>query len=121
MGGLEFVHPALRERIEWIQSVARYYGVDTVVTSGYRSFAEQSALYEARGSNPYPVSPPGCTSHELGLAVDLVATQPQYQAGLQYLGSYAGLYSPPQDPIHFSLLSPTDLVAYKAAVCGAQP
>ena len=33
------------------------------VTSGYRSDAEQQRLWNNRGSNPYPVAPPGTSNH----------------------------------------------------------
>jgi hypothetical protein len=41
------------------------------VTSGFRSYAEQAALYANRANNPYPVAAPGTSDHETGDAADV--------------------------------------------------
>lgn len=100
------VHPALAARINWIQRVSAAYGLATTVTSGYRTYEEQRELYENRGTNPFPVAPPGCSTHEYGLAVDLVANpyRPEYQNWLGSLGRYLGLVWRREDPVHFQIV-----------------
>lgn len=43
---------------------ARKRGWTGRVSSGFRSFAEQTRLWNNRHSNPYPVAPPGSSNHE---------------------------------------------------------
>jgi hypothetical protein len=72
------------------------------VVSGYRSREQQEALWERRGSNPYPVAAPGSSLHERGLAVDV----PRGFVGeLLTVADEAGLCHPlPQsDPVHFTV------------------
>lgn len=45
-------------------------GVRPTVTSTYRSYDEQRALYSNRATNPYPVNRPGDSAHNYGLAID---------------------------------------------------
>lgn len=47
------------------------YGSSIPIVSAYRSYAEQAALYANRGSNPWPVAPPGTSNHGWGKAVDI--------------------------------------------------
>jgi uncharacterized protein YcbK (DUF882 family) len=70
------------------------------VVSGYRSPAEQEALWERRGSNPYPVAPPGRSLHERGLAVDVPRG---FVDDLLTVADDAGLCQPlpATDPVHF--------------------
>ena len=41
------------------------------ITSGLRTTAEQQALWDARGSNPFPVARPGTSNHEHGNSADV--------------------------------------------------
>ena len=70
------------------------------VVSGYRSRAQQEALWERRGSNPYPVAAPGSSLHERGLAVDVPRG---FVDELLSVADQAGLCHPlPRtDPVHF--------------------
>ncbi|MGH9184068.1 MAG: hypothetical protein ACRDZ9_09755 [Acidimicrobiales bacterium] len=72
------------------------------VTSGWRSGAEQRALYRGRAGNPFPVARPGTSSHERGRAVDVAGG---IVADLARLGPAVGLCRPlPEtDPVHFEL------------------
>lgn len=72
------------------------------VTSGFRSIAEQRALWARRHTNPYPVAPPGTSMHGRGLAVDVPRS---FVPLLLRVGRQAGLCQPyPRtDPIHFEL------------------
>lgn len=70
-----------------------------LVVSGYRSPAEQAALWARRFSNPFPVAPPGSSAHERGLAVDLTEADAAAVAGLG-----VGLCRPfANDPVHLEL------------------
>jgi len=76
-------------------------GEPVPVVSGYRSPATQASLWANRGSNPYPVAPPGSSMHEKGLAVDVpLAFVPRLAA----VAAQAGLCHPhADDPIHFEV------------------
>ena len=72
------------------------------VTSGFRSRAEQAALYANRASNPYPVAVPGTSRHETGQAVDVPVS---FVPRLLSVAAQVGLCQPyPRtDPVHFEL------------------
>jgi LAS superfamily LD-carboxypeptidase LdcB len=76
------------------------YGL--AVTSGFRSFAEQTWLWEHRDSNQYPVARPGTSRHETGLAIDISGSQAEQIAALNGI---SGLCRPLPvlDPVHFEL------------------
>lgn len=65
---LAHVNPTLRYRLE---AVAKDLGVTITATSGYRSRAQQQALYNlyVEGKGPLAAKP-GSSNHEKGLAVD---------------------------------------------------
>ena len=81
-------------------------GRSVPVVSGYRSRAEQEALWQARHLNPYPVAQPGTSLHEAGLAIDVPAS---FLPTMLMVAVEAGLCQPlPQtDPIHFEPCPPT--------------
>lgn len=68
--------PALRPH--FIELVAAIQGLDPTarVTSSRRSRAEQTRLYRRylAGKSRYPVAPPGRSKHELGRAIDIIAS-----------------------------------------------
>jgi hypothetical protein len=70
--------------------------------SGYRSLAEQTALWERRGTNPFPVARPGTSMHERGLAIDVPRA---FVPVLRRVAAQAGLCDPlpTTDPVHFEL------------------
>lgn len=93
----------------WIIPILKYArrkGWKGKVQSGYRTFAEQSALYNGRASNSNPVAKPGSSNHEKsvypGGAVDVtdavtldrILKASQYRDVLVWAGS--------KDPVHFS-------------------
>ena len=91
--------PGLRAALD---RAGELLGRPVPVTSGYRSPAEQRALWLRRASNPFPVAVPGSSMHERGLAVDV----PRAVADeLSAVGPQAGLCRPfPRtDPVHFEL------------------
>lgn len=75
------------------------------LTSTYRSYSEQLALYLNRANSPYPAAPPGRSYHQAGRAFDINA--PDWV--LQRLGAYwesiggrwGGRFTSHPDPIHF--------------------
>lgn len=84
---LDGVRYAMRCRFEYAVSIANAAGLDVRVTSGFRTAAEQTELYErwmackaaigtkryeAECKGVYPALPPGQSLHQLGLAVDSV-------------------------------------------------
>jgi len=97
------LHPYLAMIARRVPHVARAYGFNAKVTSGYRSYAKQNQLYQSwlRGGNPYPASPPGRSSHERGVALDVWSDNlPMLVALLEAAGlKWYG----PKDPVHFSI------------------
>lgn len=97
------LHPALRNLVRNLPRFARYYGFQYRITSAYRSPYKQARLYQdyLAGRTPYVVAPPGASLHEKGMAIDIVATDPQKLVSLL---TSAGLsWGGPSDPVHFSL------------------
>jgi hypothetical protein len=62
-------NPELLRRLE---ALAARKGMHFHITSGLRTYAEQMRLWNARGSNPFPVARPGTSRHESGNAADVV-------------------------------------------------
>ena len=92
---------------KWIIPIlkdARKEGVSFGITSGFRSFAEQTRLWNNRASNPNPVARPGTSNHEGS----------KYPKGAVDVSPYQGLASWTArkksklkwygmgDPVHFS-------------------
>ncbi len=61
-------NPELLRRLE---TVAAARGETWKINSGLRTHAEQQALWDARGSNPFPVARPGTSNHESGNSADV--------------------------------------------------
>ncbi|HUR49649.1 MAG TPA: M15 family metallopeptidase [Acidimicrobiales bacterium] len=91
--------PAMRAALA---RAAALLGRPVPITSGFRSLAEQRALWARRHTNPYPVAPPGTSMHGRGLAVDVPSS---FVPTLLRVGRQAGLCQPypRNDPIHFEL------------------
>ncbi len=77
-------------------------GEPVTVVSGFRTRAEQAALYARRDTNRYPVARPGTSAHERGVAVDVSL---DLALRLRDVAAAAGLCrtAPDADPIHFEL------------------
>jgi hypothetical protein len=75
-------------------------GQPVPVVSGFRTGAEQQALWADRANNPFPVAPPGSSNHEQGMAIDVPRS---FVATLLTVAAEAGLCQvlPETDPIHF--------------------
>jgi hypothetical protein len=77
-------------------------GEPVPISSGWRSRAQQAALWAQRATNPYPVARPGTSMHERGLAIDVPRA---FVATLRRVATAAGLCQPlpVSDPVHFEL------------------
>lgn len=80
-------------------------GQPVPVVSGFRTRAEQEALWHQRHANSYPVARPGTSDHERGLAVDVPRS---FADDLAAVGAAVGLCRPlpDSDPVHFVLCPP---------------
>ncbi|MGH9187482.1 MAG: M15 family metallopeptidase [Acidimicrobiales bacterium] len=105
--GTEAIPPGGGDRVglapSMLAAVARadaLLGRPVPVVSGYRSRAEQQALWDRRASNRYPVAPPGSSRHEHGLAIDVPAS---FVDDLLAVAAAVGLCQPMPvtDPVHF--------------------
>lgn len=90
-----------------IDTAERLLGLPVPIASGFRSRAQQEALWARRHINPYPVARPGRSMHERGLAIDVPRS---FVDELLSVAADAGLCQPlpATDPVHFEL-------------CGARP
>lgn len=97
------LHPALAPYFEQLVALASYYGGAPVVTSAYRSSAQQALLYRRylAGQSQFPAAPPGRSYHEFGRAIDVVA-RPEVLAWMGAVWtSWGGTWGGRSDPIHF--------------------
>jgi hypothetical protein len=97
--GVAGLVPELRAALERAEALL---GSEVPLTSGWRSYADQERLWRRRGSNPYPVAPPGTSSHERGRAVDVPRA---FVGRLRAVAGRVGLCQPfpATDPVHFEL------------------
>lgn len=73
------VHPALRFKLEQLLDLLRLRGEDILLTSGYRSIAEQNVLYakgRTTGGTIVTNAKGGSSLHNYGLAVDFCPVGP---------------------------------------------
>jgi hypothetical protein len=98
-GSTNGLAPAMRAALARAEQLL---GQPVPITSGFRSTAQQAALYANRAANPYPVAAPGTSMHERGLAVDVPVS---FVATLARVAPQVGLCHPfPQsDPVHFEV------------------
>jgi hypothetical protein len=97
--GVTGLVPELRAALEQAEQVL---GTEVPISSGWRSYSDQERLWRRRGSNPYPVAPPGTSTHERGRAVDIPRA---FVARLRTVARRVGLCQPfpGTDPVHFEL------------------
>ena len=91
--------PAMRAAIA---RAAALLGRPIPITSGFRSLAQQRALWARRHTNPYPVAPPGTSMHGRGLAIDVPRSFVPVLLGVARRSGLCQPY-PRNDPIHFEL------------------
>jgi LAS superfamily LD-carboxypeptidase LdcB len=107
---LDRLRPDFRPFAEALLKYARSIDPRFVITSAWRSHTEQAQLYSKwlKGQSPFPALPPGKSSHELGLAVDMArlgidAATDEVLAAVGAEWRKAGGHWPgPLDPVHFS-------------------
>ena len=94
-------------RFAQLQRWARDFSVPFTVTSATRTSAKQQQLYEAwlaRGKTGLPAAPPGTSTHEYGLAVDLVPGRSEDLPFLVEIAKCAGfVWAGQSDPVHFDV------------------
>ena len=111
-GDVSRLEPALRHAFVTARRDARAQGVELHITSGWRSHAEQAALfadavrkYGSPAAASHWVLPPGQSAHERGAAIDV--GPPEGAAWLEAHGVHYGLcrrYA--NESWHFELLAP---------------
>lgn len=94
--------PQFRPYVDWILAVARAYLGGATLTSTRRGFFHQARLYFSQDQ----ACPPGTSTHELGLAADLVVASGSSSAHQAWLGAVWNRYCfntwSPADPVHFA-------------------
>lgn len=97
------LQPGVALRVAVAMLVGDHLGVTWTITSGFRTYAQQEALYRAwlEGRNPYPANRPGTSKHEKGEAVDITpAGDPLIVETMRLLGlKWKGT----RDPVHFEI------------------
>lgn len=106
MGGslsdlVEELQPFARDLVD----AAGRAGLQPRVTSTIRSYSEQRRLYNRflAGQAGYPVAPPGQSSHEYGLAFDMVVSPMEALADVGYTWQQWGGAWSGRDAVHFEL------------------
>lgn len=80
-------------------------GIQFFITSTVRSFAEQLRLFLRfkAGQSRFPAAPPGKSTHQLGIAVDLVPKNPSALDDVVELMFRHGFkWAGPRDSVHFT-------------------
>lgn len=111
MIALRGMHPDVRPHAEYSHKIARAYGLSPIVTSTYRSWANQTKLYakhlrcvqEGRFPSPpdcrYPANRPGDSSHNHGLSWDSVVPVADVPLWTE-IREWVGFRVPRNDLIH---------------------
>ena len=100
------LNPEFAKRAAALQQAAKAAGIDTTVTSGYRSTEQQAELYaKYKAGTGGIAAPPGMSYHNHGNAVDMYASDPSKQAWLVANAPKFGLYAGANfgDPGHFQI------------------
>lgn len=101
------LHPAVLARFRFADALARNFRVPYTVTSTTRTTSQQARLYQAwldRGKTGLPAAPPGTSTHEYGLAVDVVPKDPRDLPILVEILKCAGfVWATERDRVHFDV------------------
>lgn len=76
----DLLEPQFRRDVEQLLTDSPHHWV---VTSGFRSLADQTALYAAYRAGGPRAAPPGRSAHNFGLAIDVVLDGDPVKPGLQ--------------------------------------
>ena len=72
---VQLLHPLVRTRFQnFIEECENELNIVLRITQGFRSFAEQDAIYQQGRTKPGKIvtmAKPGCSYHNYGLAIDL--------------------------------------------------
>lgn len=103
------LHPVTREGLALLRRYGQRFGIRFRVTSGFRSIGRQRELYNLwKAGSPLqrlPVAPPGTSTHNYGLALDIVPVAPTTEAQLVELATAIGfLWGGKSDPVHFQVI-----------------
>lgn len=96
-------------------------GIDVTTTSTRRTFSEQLALFKRfqEGLSRFPANRPGTSTHEKGIAVDLVPVNPgQLPQVVSIMADHGFAWAGPRDRIHFTYRSNQLFLAPGGAVQG---
>lgn len=99
---LRGLHPVVRDAADYAIRWAEYYGIPVTVTSGFRTWEEQTRLRNAylRGESKWPANAPGDSSHNWGLGWDSWVPS-EYQAAWDYIRQAVGFKTyGARDPVH---------------------
>lgn len=99
------LEPCTRSWYRAALSDMRLFGLPVTTTSTRRTFAEQFALFKlfAEGRSRFPAVRPGTSTHELGIAVDLVPTRPKDLPDVvQVMVEHGFKWAGPRDSVHFT-------------------
>jgi len=122
---LNDLHPDVQDRFRELIAAVENSGYNVVITSGYRSFEKQAALYKENPANAQP----GRSPHNYGLALDInlqqsvswwrkASTKAEWeQTGVPAMAKrlgfrWGGDFATFHDPIHFDVLPSATAVAY---------
>lgn len=104
---LRGLEPEVRERAQLALDWANRFGINIIVTSGYRTFLEQEQLYRRflAGNSRFPANPPGDSAHNHRLAWDSVLPRPfrgipAFERWWIAVREAAGFFVPPNDHPH---------------------
>ncbi|HWK28087.1 MAG TPA: D-alanyl-D-alanine carboxypeptidase family protein [Solirubrobacter sp.] len=90
--------PAVKRALEF----ARGHGWQGTVTSGFRTYEQQAALYQAYLDGTGNLAArPGTSNHEKGIAIDVTDTE-AFAAAMRAMGAGALMRKVPGEPWHFS-------------------
>jgi len=92
-------------------AAARKSGVNITLSSAYRSYEKQAALYANRANNPYPVAAPGTSNHGYGIAVDVPEGTPGHNWMIAN-GRQFGWKNLPGDAVHFDFVGGSGMKSY---------
>ena len=99
----------VRLAVNRARAAARIRGFEAVITSTFRTRAEQQSLFDQfqLGVRSFPVARPGTSRHEFGLAVDMVAVPPSRIQDLVTIMQSVGFqWAGPSDTVHFDYVLP---------------
>ncbi len=93
------VRPAM-----WLYGHAQQQGMNPIITSVRRTYAQQAQLYRnyLRGRSALPAAPPGYSFHEIGRAFDMQCEPyPSANAQLGAIWNRMGGVWSSTDPVHY--------------------